>query len=1094
MTKEQLQQELRKPYIPEGNHRAWITVLKEILPSAVFFREPVSEAITSEFVPKIERLGEVKVGDEGTEKTIVLLAAETSNIVQLQRNRAALRNIAARIVQPGTIDGALVVFYQPDSHQWRLTFIAKQVRLNQETYKTEREETPTKRYTFLLGGSESCKTAAERLSLLGAKTYPTFKDFYDAFSVEKLNKEFYTKVQIAFDDLVHQRIPTIAVRMEDDEQKQHFAIRLLGRLVFCWFLKRKGIVPDTVLSSAATEKFPNYYKDLLEPLFFDVFNTPKSNRKKTLPDVLQPLPYLNGGLFDDDAVDCHDLQHFHVPDTWFKGFFANTLEMYNFTIDENSADDAEVAIDPEMLGRIFESLLGEINPETQKSARKATGSFYTPREIVNYMVEESLIAYLQSQIPAIKSAVTDETQLGIPGIAPKTIGLRMNFDAGRDARQLESAVIRFVRGEEFHYDLKDIAAELLEALDNLKILDPACGSGAFPMGCLIKLVALKVELKKELGHEDYKDFYHIKLQTLQRSIFGVDIQPMATELSRLRSWLSLMVETDVGVAAIEPLPNLDFKFVCANTLIGIPHEEYPLGNMEQLIAELRRLRGEHFAANAEHKSEIERQFVRVQKEIARYMFDWKASENTSIEAAALAAWQPFDNSRSDWFDPFWMYGNTTGFNIVIGNPPYVRADEPLIGPLRKEIMKSGNYETLWEKWDIYVAFIEKGYKLLAQNGVLSYIIPDAFMASKYAQKPHQYFVNNALVNRVNFLSEIKVFDAAVKNIIIELKKAQNLNHKPLRVKHIEVFEKQIILPSKLQSELLENVFSLQDEKQVVGNIDNTISWENICYVSKGMVLQSDEQNYKGEFTKDDLISEYQDVIHSKPYVEAKWIKRYYIQKVKYLEWQTNRVPSRISRPTFNELYIPEKILLGSMTGGTYDKIGLVCNHSCCVSVLWHDLSKTNNLSINNSIRKDFKVLGDKTILKVFRNTLEMNSKGFRLKYLLAILNSKFGYNFLNSYRRSQMGFYSDDLKQLPIKIIDLSEQYSFEKLVDIIITGKQQGIDTGAAEAEIDARVFMLYGLTEEQLNTVLEGSAAGVVERTRIRNFFQDLQNGTLQ
>lgn len=282
------------------------------------------------------------------------------------------------------------------------------------------------------------------------------------------------------------------------------------------------------------------------------------------------------------------------------------------------------------------------------------------------------------------------------------------------------------------------------------------------------------------------------------------------------------------------------------------------------------------------------------------------------------------------------------------------------------------------------------------------------------------------------------------------------------------------MPSRKQLEMGENTFKLDSENKTIGDLSNTLTWGEICYVSVGLVLQAEERQYHGEFIKDDLISERKDSIHSKPYIEAKWTSKYTVEKIKFLEWNTYRVPKKIRRPTFPELYVPGKIMMGGMTGAIYDSSGLLCNHSISVSVLWKDLDGVTNRSIEGSIKKDFKIRNT----YAFRKQLEENSKQFNLKYLLSILNSKFAYKFLDSVRRSQIGFYPDDLKKLPIKKIPLPAQQPFITLVNRILAitkdedylqNPEKQSQVKVLEREIGQIVYSLYDLTEEEI-AIVEG------------------------
>lgn len=856
---------------------------------------------------------------------------------------------------------------------------------------------------------------------------------WESFNFEPINRKFYLELVEHFSILVQ--------HLEKDfERKQSvmFTTRLIGRLLFIWFLKKKSLVNDKVdyFSVSNPEKQKEYYENKLEKLFFEVLNREELERDNG--DKL--TPYLNGGLFDKNATDFYNDPKLTFPNSYFNQLFT-TLNKYNFTVDESSPEFQHVAIDPEMLGRIFESLLAEqIDENTGSSKKKATGAFYTPREIVSYMCEQSLIEYLKTKVTE-----TPDRDRRIEELVrmPEAIFRDQDQNKRRDWKPYREAIIKALEGSKTE--------------SPLTVLDPAVGSGAFPMGML----HLLVKVYSRLDPKFEKDISGLKRDILSRSLYGVDIEQTAIEITRLRAWLSIIVDIPAG-EKVEPLPNLEFKFVCANTLI--PLEKDVQGNLDfnsNLKSELIKIRDEYFKTSSKTKKD------KLQKEYNKLTQQSIFTETKG--AKQLKSYRPFDvSSSTEFYDPELMHG-VQSFDIVIGNPPYVRADKPETKKQRELIMKSKTYETLYEKWDLYVAFIEKGFKLLNNNGIIEFIIPDAYMASKYAIKSHDYFLQKSIINRIDFLNEIKVFEAAVRNIIIEYKKAINSNNIPLKIKHAPTFENFITLPSKPQKEIGEFAFKINNDNKNIGNIDNTLKWGEICYVSYGLRPSSDERYWKGEFTKDDLISDFKDKKHPKAYVEGKWIKRYEVEKVKYLEWETERSPKKLVRPTFSELYTPEKIMLGGMTGAIIDKSGLLCNHSITVSVLWKELDKVNNRSITGSIQKDFKI---KEVFE-FRKTLEENSNKFDLRYLLAILNSKLANYYLNQVRRSQIGFYPDDLKKLPIKKIALSGQQIFIGLVDQIISIKKQNkdADTKNLESQIDQHVYKLYALNPEEIEIVENSS-----------------------
>jgi hypothetical protein len=297
----------------------------------------------------------------------------------------------------------------------------------------------------------------------------------------------------------------------------------------------------------------------------------------------------------------------------------------------------------------------------------------------------------------------------------------------------------------------------------------------------------------------------------------------------------------------------------------------------------------------------------------------------------------------------------------------------------------------------------------------------------------------------------------VKNIILEYQKSSNDTNIPLRLKHNGSFGSCQELDTDLQSVLNENIFNEIAITSQNTQYDNCVEWGGIFYLSVGMVLQSDEKRAKGLFVKDDLISSFEDNTHTKPYIEGKDIETYKIERIRYLEWGTSRSPALLRRPTFSELYIYPKIMMGSMTSGIYDDTGLVSNHSVLISTKWDNLALVDNKSINMSIGKYYSVKGDE--IQSIKDDLILNSKDFNIKYCLSILNSSFAKRFFETIGRSSVGLYPDDVKKLPIKKIPLHEQEVFAQKVDGIIKLKKDLLnqDTAILEKELDDMVSKLY-------------------------------------
>jgi len=962
------------------------------------------------------------------------------------------------------------------------------------------------------------------------------KAWKDVLNIEELNNKFYINIREWFYNA--RKTVTFPINGDNSESNRtENLIRLLTRMIFVWFIKEKGLVDNRLFDYNLLKKEyfnpeclenSQYYKAILQNLFFATLNNemnkdnPEFNRQ-FMPDkkyftsgyrnqfyyrygrmfsnkdkaleLFEDTPFLNGGLFeclDNNAtnerkdyftnpIENKDL--IYVPDELFfnldekgkpKGLI-DIFKHYKFTIEENTPIEEEIALDPELLGKVFESLLSEWDVQNEKTKKKNTGSYYTPREIVDYMVTEALITYLDSFCQENNIFIYDK--------------IRILFEYTTIVPDLSSTEVNI----------------LIQGLSNVKILDPACGSGAFPMGMLHKIVFVlgkldpdnvlfkeeqkliaqraieedinraneindpeartqaedvllrKMERLEEVFSEKNPEYfdYARKLYIIENCIYGVDIQPIAIQIAKLRFFISLIIEQEKDSSkknyGLIPLPNLETKLISANSLIPLMRkikDEIFYKEIELLEIKLKETRKRYFFS----KSNDEKRELRNQDNNLRIkMMDIIKSYiqgNIPYEWEIMINWNPFDSSKSaEFFDPFWMF-NLSGietddisalkdkeqsynkcFDIVLGNPPYVRADNPSIIDQRNLIKDTRYYETLYEKWDLYIPFLERSFKLLKPKGLFSFIISDAYIASKYAQLSQEYFLNNAAINRIDFLSEIKLFDATVRNIIIQVQNKDNSNNIPLRLIHKENFGTVIKLPEKKQTEFSVDIFKPYNTN-VIGEFNNNLTWGEICYVSYGLRPSSDERYYQGEFKKDDLISKIQDDKHPLPYIEGKWINRYNIDKIRYLEWGTERSPKKLVRPTFPELYMCPKIMRGRMTDATYDNNNLCCNDSIIVSVLWKDLKNVFNKSITSSIKKDFKPLEN---LNDFREKLERNSELFELKYLLAILNSTYAKYFLKSVRRSQIGIYPDDIKKIPVSVVEKNIQEPFCILVDYIM-------------------------------------------------------------
>ncbi len=984
----------------------------------------------------------------------------------------------------------------------------------------------------------------------------------------ELNRKFYRELSNWYLWALKHAVFPSENKMSEEIRNPVNVIRLITRLIFVWFIREKGLIPEDIFEERKIKKLlkdfspesGTYYKAILQNLFFATLNTPMKartfrtdkryqNKNKSYmmhncyrylscfrtPDkilkLLEKTPFLNGGLFECldsetkpvtriDGVSDRKDNELHLPNFLFfsesrsedlnrdygtrnrkyqvRGLI-NLLRRYKFTVAENTPVEEEIALDPELLGRAFENLLASYNPETGTTARKQTGSFYTPREIVSYMVDESLIAYLENRL-------TDFYE-GRTGFVLKTRPSQgrlfephkpVQTEIAPSPKRLSDAEKKEINGklrhllsysEEDHQFTGQETEALIAALHQLKILDPACGSGAFPMGILHKIlhilrktdpenarwkewqienetrkISQDIETAERINDDRARDNavrdlnerlenineifgnneldYARKLYLIQNCIFGVDIQSVAVQIAKLRFFISLVVDQkkdekkeNLGVL---PLPNLETRFIAANTLIGV-EESGQMGLKDNTLSDLedklRRVRERYFnARRRDAKKRCMKEDAQLRKEISKHL--GKKGFSTKM-TKRLAQWDLYDqNASADFFDPEWMFGIRNGFDITIGNPPYVRADSG--GKhleLRKAIESGRQYETLWEKWDLYIPFIERSYKLLKQGGISTMIVSDAFCHSKYAQKSQKWFLKNSRIIRLDFFSKIKIFEASVRNITYFFQRADGSKNKPERRVHDPEFGAVRLLATDEQQRLTYRAFFPEDTAVKQFSV-STVILKEIFYISVGMVVNAHEKLAPGAFDMKDLVADSQDQLHPKPFVEGKHLGRWLPTTVKWLEWGTERAPALFRRPTFPEIYeVREKVLAQRSPGADpkccFDDLRLHFTASSVGFIPWHNLSGVRNRSIRKSARYKNEKPPHPDLPK--REELEKISRKFSVKYLLAVMNSKVAGYFLRTYRRSNIHLYPDDWKKLPVPDIPPSEQEPFVTLVDYIL-------------------------------------------------------------
>lgn len=638
-----------------------------------------------------------------------------------------------------------------------------------------------------------------------------------ALDTEELNKRFYSELTRWFESAQRKiRLP------DSDQAAEPIIIRLVTRLIFVWFMKEKGLVADDLFNEETVKRVlvgydlqtgSSYYRAILQNLFFATLNTEIdergfSSRTKRDHNVFQKYryrdeiadreqllglfvrtPFVNGGLFDClDSVESgsdrrrvdyftdnpNQRKGFCVPNKLFFGAHGliTLFERYKFTVEENTPATQEVALDPELMGNVFENLLVTQIPEIGVNARNETGSFYTPRYVVDFMVEEALVSALAS-----RTVNSDEDRTWMED------RLRYLFDY-QDA---------FDDASELFTDLE--ARQIVRAISRLRLIDPAVGSGAFPMGALHKLTLglgrldpsneMWKEVQKEIAgqrsteafsvddqearnerlveisdvFEKYKGDYGRKLFLIQNNLFGVDIQPVACQISRLRFFITLAIEQERQDKSdnygFRVLPNLDTRFLAADSLLSINGRTQQLvtDRARSLLAEIEGDQERYFhASSRQSKSNIRGSIGRSRRALADELESAGFDSQAALRLASLDTFDP--ESVADWFDPRWMFGIESGFDVVVGNPPYVQLQRNK-GELARRYKEAG-YTTFVRTGDIYQLFIERAIGLLDDVGVTALIVSNSWTRTGYGSLTREY-LTRALPNRTLIEAGSNVF-------------------------------------------------------------------------------------------------------------------------------------------------------------------------------------------------------------------------------------------------------------------------------------------------------------------------------------------------
>ena len=1092
--------------------------------------------------------------------------------------------------------------------------------------------------------------------------FTNFSELHQAWretlDTEELNKQFYRDLLAWFKWAINPEETTFPTDEERTLKPVEHVIRLITRLLFVWFMKEKGLVADELfdeeqvahlLKDYDRESGDSYYRAVLQNLFFATLNTEIEKRQfskennsghrnfsryrykkeisdpDSLLDLFAKTPFINGGLFDcldsfkapvdgGYRIDCFsdvDCGKLSIPNRIFfddNDGLIPLLEHYKFTVEESTPIEQEVALDPELLGKVFENLLAEYNPkidatdnpETDATARKQSGSYYTPRAIVDYMVEEALVATLAQQVSPTE---------GDGKLWEEELHYLFDYAQGCDDAS-----------EWFDDDETD---GIVRAISELKILDPAVGSGAFPMGMLHKLTlalrrldpdnsrwqqlqeeragqqaraAFKISNQQERDaelteisdvFERYQDSdFGRKLYLIQNSIFGVDIQPVACQIAKLRFFISLAIEQEPDGDAnnnfgIKPLPNLETRFVAANTLIGLElSEALPLlqdDAIQQLLKEIEAIREKYFLTNnRQQKLNLEAQEdeyrEQLKTELENQRTKWMEAQEREIErkvdqlptpeqreqmleeeqkaykllkekfdsdfedARKIAGWKPYDqNATADWFVPKWMFGIEDGFDVVIGNPPYIgeRKNEKIF----HQVTRTEFGKKFYTRWmDYFYFFVHRSLDVGKRKSIIAFITTNYFITATGANKLRRDLYERTTIKSIVNFNELRIFESsqgqhnAITIVIkekVKTNKARNcitrrtgmatsetlgniVGWRDSDTQYYEVTQEELYEGQDLQIRIGGYGSRSADPVQVILEKlkRQPDSLGNLCHILMGLVSRADKVSSSHLKKYPDLRAKKGDgifVLTPKELESLNLCAEDYAKSVRpfYKNSDIDKYFSRVKN-TYWLLYIRDEgkpIKLSQELRTHFGKFETLLTkgkenflkNKIAAGFVRKWLENGNYFVLFNPKEEEY--FTQPKIVAPYRSRNNIFSYNeipwfssqdvcfilaknpeFDLKYILALLNSKLYYLWLY-YKGKRKGealeLFKKPISDIPIKKISTSQQRTFIDLVNQILDAKctDPDEDVSGLENEIDEIVYLLYDLTDDEIEIVEEAT-----------------------
>lgn len=1079
----------------------------------------------SDHIKSCQRLGTFESADGELADVLIVHLTES---FKLERTRTALRDFVAHKLKRDDSykEAGLVAFVAPDSQSWRFSYVRMEYETKRDPdtgkIKTEERLTPARRFSYLVGVDEECHTAQSRfLALLQNTTdKPTLAQIENAFSVESVTKEFFGEyarlfvtTEAALSDLVKNN-----KTLRTDFEAKHvntadFTKKLLGQIVFLYFIQKKGWlgVPKggkwgdgprnflRVLANQANEKKQCLFNDVLEPLFYDTLATDRGH--EAWCETFQcRIPFLNGGLFEPLAGYDWENTEITLPNTLLTNRETNkagdigtgildVFDRYNFTVMEDEPLEKEVAIDPEMLGKVFENLIEE-------NRRKGRGTFYTPREIVHYMCQESLINYLDTALNhplkpiGMVTAEPESPPLFVDSdeLPKEKIGQQEFLEAttrilvpreelaewiGQSDQfaHYAAAIAAGTKGDHYpkpHASIRKYAREIDALLNALAVCDPAAGSGAFLVGMMTEIVRARMALTPYFNDVAERSAYHFKRRAIQYSLYGVDIDAGAVEIAKLRLWLSLVVDEE-DVRQIKPLPNLDYKIVSGNSLIGYPF------NSSERIRDIEKLKRIHFDETDHDK-----------KAVLKEQIDLLIHECFANSRKILGYEVAFD-FEIYFSDVFQTKG---GFDVVIANPPYLKERD---NKQVFDVVTSSPWGKKYHagKMDYWFFFLHRALEITNAAGIASFITSRYWLNSSGAKKLIEHIRLDAALFHVVDIGKLPVFEQVAGHHMLHFYQ-RGAKQSLCLVKTLEgslddiaAFESSDHL--KISEQTADDLFTSNGEMRLYKatlSLATVLTIGDHYEVTQGVVQNPDRvsavmaKRYclsqgngvfvlePTEFAALSLSSV--ELPFVRPFYDESAVRRFHLKRsvASHLLYLTkNNCPDIRNLPNLARHLMPYREIMDARRETVKGTIQWFQLH-WPREPRYFDSPKVvlpSMFSVPNAA-----YVPEPAYFGMGSNVVIGGNKSFSLKLLCALLNSKVGaWWFATNGKKRGAGVDVgvDRLRHFPLP--NASARFAeVEKLVDRIIAAKakQPNADTSDAEQNIDELVYTLYGLTPDEI------------------------------